>query len=166
MTKQAVTIVSTMGVVFALTVGVSLWRDHRLAPAPEPTLQQPAPTRAPTVAAESQAAVVNEPTSPPVAPNPEPEADLSLEPVPVFYVAIADPNDPGTRIPTLMNPSPKTLEVSVTALNTATGNQSFARVVIAHGERKNLSQLGFVAQHGDQITLHSPPYRDRQLAAL
>jgi hypothetical protein len=91
--------------------------------------------------------------------------DLSKVPVPAMVLTVPDPHQPGDRNALLMSSSPETLNVSVTASNPASGTQSSVQTTISRGQTVHLSDFGLVVQPGDRITVHSPPYADREISA-
>jgi quercetin dioxygenase-like cupin family protein len=62
----------------------------------------------------------------------------------------------------LRNGSNKALDVTVTANNATTGHQSVAHVALAPFHTEQLSASQFEVEPGDHLTLHSPPFADRE----
>jgi hypothetical protein len=158
---------------FSITLGVSLWHQHRALP-PDQVAAPAAPASEPVVAAPhavaSVPAVVVASKSPPAVlqavvtagetePAPTPFATVE---VPAF-VLVGPPTDQSGREATLRNSSPRSLDVSVTANNPTTGHQATAQVRLAPFQRLSLADTGFRVEPGDVLTLRSPPFRDREI---
>jgi hypothetical protein len=66
----------------------------------------------------------------------------------------------------LRNVSDETLDITVMASNPATGHQASVQVTLDRFRSVKLDQLGLVIEQGDHLTLHSPPYLDREVDSL
>jgi hypothetical protein len=64
---------------------------------------------------------------------------------------------------TLRNGSARPLDLTITASNQATGHQASAQVTLAPFQRMSIDGNEFVVEHGDLLTLHSPPFHDREI---
>jgi hypothetical protein len=161
---------------FSVTVGISL-RQQRAqdlpaiagtaAMTPRPFARQdgvagmmPAATTAQPVnpaASAAPGAHPAEPTDPEIQIQP-----FSEKPVPVFVVLGPAANPPG-QVATLRNPSSRPMDVSITASNPTTGHQASAEATLAPFADVVIDEARLVVQKGDVLTLHSPPFADRQV---
>jgi hypothetical protein len=155
---------------FSLTLGVLLWRQRG---APQPELLS-ADAHAPPVA-DSRMAI---PVPPPSAP--EQGAASAAASMPQSRVAVAPeevakaPPLPDIEVPvsvvltgqaaTLRNGSARALDLTVTASNQETGHHASTQLTLAPFQRMNIDGDELVVEHGDVLTLHSPPFRDREIA--
>lgn len=87
---------------------------------------------------------------------------FSEKPVPVFVLLAPAANPPG-EVATLRNPSARAMDVSITASNPTTGHQASAEATLAPFAEVAIDEAGFSVQKGDVLTLHSPPFADRQV---
>jgi hypothetical protein len=159
---------------FSITLGVSLWYQHHALPADQIAVTVAAtPADAPIVHTPplaSSAIRVAAPDQPPIAlqavvtPKESEAAPTSFSTVevPAFVLVGPGTNESG-RQATLRNSSPRSLQISVTANNPATGHQATAQVTLAPFQRLSLADTGFRVEPGDVLILSSPPFRDRQI---
>jgi len=169
MNLKPLTIPAVMAITFSLACGVLLWNEgardgDRAAPLGRQRL--PAPDQRVGQPPRSDF----QPSAPPAAVQPTPPpgdegdnaADLSQTEIPVTVLSRRTAPESGP-VATLTNLSARALKVDVTAANAATGKQAFLQLVLAAHEHKDLSGAGLEIEKGDQVTVHGPPYRDREV---
>jgi hypothetical protein len=153
---------------FSLTLGGLLWRQRGV---PQPQLLS-ADAHAPPVA-DSRMAM---PVAPPTAPEQGAAAASSM---PQFRATVAPeevakaPPLPAIEVPvsvvltgqaaTLRNGSARALDLTVTASNQQTGHHASTQLTLAPFQRMNIEGDEFVVEQGDVLTLHSPPFHDREI---
>jgi hypothetical protein len=81
--------------------------------------------------------------------------------VPAFVVLDPTTDQSGLHA-TLRNASARSLEISVTASSSRGGPRASAQVTLAPFEEKSLSEEDLLVKPGELLTLHSPPFRDRE----
>jgi hypothetical protein len=64
---------------------------------------------------------------------------------------------------TVRNASSRTMDVTITASNRSTGHQASAQVALSSFQRVDLDATEFAVERGDMITVHGPPFRDREI---
>lgn len=156
---------------FALTVGYLRWQQNPGAPQAPP----------PPVAASAAARAIAPP--PPVPPSPARAAAETHEPEPQpvdlrtpMNEPAHDPADPayqdvpalllvhgrgGSMLATLTNMLDQAIDVTITVSDGRSATRSSGAVSLRAHERRNLASSGIEFRAGDQVTLQSPPYRDR-----
>jgi hypothetical protein len=87
---------------------------------------------------------------------------FSEKPVPVFVLLGPAANPPG-QVATLRNPSARPMEVSLTASNSTTGHQASVEATLAPFADVIIDEARLVVEKGDVLTLHSPPFADREV---
>jgi hypothetical protein len=81
--------------------------------------------------------------------------------VPVYVLLTPAGNGSG-KTATLKNRSARSLDVTVTASNAATGHQASIQVTLDAFEQTSVKGTEFVVEQGDVVTVSSPPYHDRE----
>ena len=84
--------------------------------------------------------------------------------LPVRFFFRAPHQDLGT-IASVENLSSESIELTVTAVNAQPHLRSVAELTVQPHQRKNLLLEGLQVGPGDQVTLHRPPFPDKNLAA-
>jgi hypothetical protein len=161
-------------VTFLVTLGILLWPARRV-PQQQPLIAQPSMThgldfQAPSAAApalERPRATIADPSvaevHPTVAQIEEAKAQyFSTVPVPA-YVVLGPAGDQSGQTLTLRNSSARPLDVSVTASNPHTGHEASAQVNLPPFSDVPIDAAQFLVQKGDLLTLHGPPFADRQI---
>ena len=64
---------------------------------------------------------------------------------------------------TLRNGSARALDLTVTASNQQTGHHASTQLTLAPFQRLNIEDDELVVEQGDVLTLHSPPFHDREI---
>jgi hypothetical protein len=154
---------------FSLTLGILLWRqrgtpqqellsaDPQAPPVADARTAIPAPP--PTARAQGVASAASSTPQTRVAVAPEEVAKAPPLPdieVPVSVVLTG-------QAATLRNGSARALDLTVTASNQETGHHASTQVTLAPFQRLNIDGDEFVVEHGDVLTLHSPPFHDRAI---
>jgi hypothetical protein len=170
---------------FVATLGVWRWEQRsaapqhvlRHSPVPQP-LRAPAtpavdryrgifaagtaPASHPPAAAVIASAAVAPPSSGEGIEGLEGPVDPSLLDVPVRVMPHL-PADESTGSVTVLSTTNQPLSVDVTISRSQSGSGSIAHVDLRPRERMDLADQGFIVGRGDAVTLHSPPYRDREV---
>jgi hypothetical protein len=177
---QRLVLPALVGVAFALTLGLTM--RHQNVPnessrllertavvarrevrsreePPQPLAQRDAP--APTPPATANAGEPPLPALSPADPGAEATEPPRQEPVPVRFTLKADPGT-GVAI-SLRNWTAAALDLRVTAVDPATGNQSMVALNIPARTTVDVTRAGLVAEHGYQLRLESPGYLTKEL---
>jgi hypothetical protein len=162
-------------VTFLVTLGILLWPADRRVPQQQPLIVQPAIThrvdfQAPPAVSPARerprAASADPPVSevrPTVAQVEEAKAQyFSTVPVPAYVVLGPAPDQSGQTL-TLRNSSSRPLDVSVTASNPHTGHEASAQVNLPPFSDVPIDVAQFLVEKGDLLTLHGPPFADREI---
>jgi hypothetical protein len=162
---------------FSFTVGISLWQQRRAQDLPaitgttartsQPVSRQEAGAGMMSAARTAQPAGPAGATAAGVHPAEPPDPELKIQPfsekpVPVFVVLGPAASPPG-QVATLRNPSARPMDVSITASNPTTGHQASAEASLAPFADVVIDEARLIVQKGDVLTLHSPPFADRQV---
>ena len=161
-------------VALSITLGVSFWYQHRMHPEDQPAATAPiVSTHTPIASSDRIASVATGTAAPARSPSAAAQAAPSQEgeSLPPPFSTVEVPASvligPGTdetgREATLRNSSARLLEVSITASNTRTGHQAMAQLTLSPFQRVSLADSGVRVEPGDVLTLHSPPFRDREI---
>lgn len=94
----------------------------------------------------------------------DPADPVVEQPVPVRLMFHPDPSGASVAA-SLRNNSDKSLDITITASNPVTGNQSSAQLTLAPHGNADLTQSGLIIGHGDDVTITSASYADRQMHA-
>ena len=153
---------------FSLTLGGLLWRqrgasqpellsadapaspvaDSRAIPAPPQTAREQDVAAAASAMPQSRFAVTPEEIA-----KAPPLPDIE---VPVSVVLTG-------QAATLRNGSARALDLTVTASNQQTGHHASTQLTLAPFQRLNIEGDELVVEQGDVLTLHSPPFHDREI---
>ena len=87
---------------------------------------------------------------------------LSQIPIPAWIV-LSPAADQSGRTLTLRNSSARPLDVSVTITNSQSGHAATAQVSLPPFTDVPIDPAQLVVQKGDLLTLHGPPFADRQV---
>jgi hypothetical protein len=161
-------------VTFLVTLAISLWPERRV-PQQQPPIAQSSITHQPDIQASSAAAPVLERPRAASADAPVSEARptaaqveeakaqyFSTVPVPAYVVLGPAPDQSGQTL-TLRNSSSRPLDVSVTASNPHTGHEASAQVSLPPFSDVPIDVAQFLVEKGDLLTLHGPPFADREI---
>jgi len=164
------------GTAFLLTVGLTMrnqnmWATPLAAPSISPTPRPspspppasvPAATPSREAVASEQPAIPSVPASGVVAPE-SVRTDTSGNDVTNELVPVIMRVRGKEHTAALKSMSSDPLTVSVRSRNPTGGNESIVQVSVPPNARVDLAETGLVIDAGNEITLHSPPYRDRTL---
>jgi hypothetical protein len=161
-------------VTFSVTLAILFWSARDRHPH-EPLIAQPPMLRAAAFPAPSAPAPVLERSRPvgagpsvaaihpALAQNDESKAQSFAQvPVPA-WVVLGPATDQSGRTLTLRNSSARPLDVSVTVSNPQTGHQASAQVNLPPFADVPIEAAQLLVQKGDVLTLHGPPFGDREV---
>jgi hypothetical protein len=169
-----VQVITLIVVTFSVTLGILLWSQRDTTP--YPASSPPASTPLAAVAPPPYAATPMPPKPPAFSSGPTladahaaANADDEIKP-PSFaqigvpaWIIFGPSTDQAGRTLTLRNSSARPLDVSVTISNSQTGHQASATAHLPPFAKVPIDEAELLVQKGDLVTLHGPPFADRQV---